>query len=219
LSHIGGVVTVINVLFVEDHAIVREGLKQILADTTDIVVADEAGDGEEALAKVRNGDFDIAVLDISMPGRSGLEILKELKTIRPTLPVLILSMYPEELYAVRAFKSGASGYLSKESAPTELITAIRKVSSGGKYVSPSLAENLALNLGDDNGKPLHDKLSSREYQILCMIASGKTGKEIASDLNLSAKTVSTYRARVLEKMGMRSNAELTHYALQNALVC
>ena len=209
----------INVLFVEDHAIVREGLKQILADTTDIVVADEAGDGEEALAKVRERDFDIAVLDISMPGRSGLEILKELKTIRPALPVLILSMYPEELYAVRAFKSGASGYLSKESAPTELITAIRKVSSGGRYVSPSLAESLALNLSDDNGKPIHDKLSSREYQILCMIASGKTGKEIASELNLSAKTVSTYRARVLEKMGMRSNAELTHYALQNALVC
>ncbi len=208
----------INVLFVEDHAIVREGLKQILADTTDIVVADEAGDGEEALAKVLKGNFDIAVLDISMPGRSGLEILKELKTIRPALPVLILSMYPEELYAVRAFKSGASGYLSKESAPTELITAIRKVSSGGKYVSPSLAESLALNLSDDNSKPLHDKLSSREYQILCMIASGKTGKEIASELNLSAKTVSTYRARVLEKMGLHSNAELTHYALQNGLV-
>ncbi len=208
----------INVLFVEDHAIVREGLKQILADTTDIVVADEAGDGEEALAKVLKGNFDIAVLDISMPGRSGLEILKELKAIRPALPILILSMYPEELYAVRAFKSGASGYLSKESAPTELITAIRKVSSGGKYVSPSLAESLALNLSDDNSKPLHDKLSSREYQILCMIASGKTGKEIASELNLSAKTVSTYRARVLEKMGLHSNAELTHYALQNGLV-
>lgn len=208
----------INVLFVEDHAIVREGLKQILADTTDIVVADEAGDGEEALAKVLKGNFDIAVLDISMPGRSGLEILKELKAIRPALPILILSMYPEELYAVRAFKSGASGYLSKESAPTELITAIRKVSSGGKYVSPSLAESLALNLSDDNSKPLHDKLSSREYQILCMIASGKTGKEIAAELNLSAKTVSTYRARVLEKMGLHSNAELTHYALQNGLV-
>ena len=208
----------INVLFVEDHAIVREGLKQILTDTTDIVVADETGDGEEALSKVRERDFDIVVLDISMPGRSGLEILKELKTIRPALPVLILSMYPEELYAVRAFKGGAAGYLSKESAPTELITAIRKVSSGGKYVSPALAENLVINLGDDNGKPLHDKLSEREYQILCMIASGKTGKEIAFELKLSAKTVSTYRARVLEKMGMHSNAELTHYALQNGLV-
>ena len=208
----------LKVLFIEDHAIVREGLKQILADTSDIMVADEACDGEEALEKVRDDDFDIAVLDISMPGRSGLEILKELKVMRPSMPVLILSMYPEELYAVRAFKSGAAGYLSKESAPTELITAIRKVSSGGKYVSPSLAENLVLNLGEDDGKPLHDKLSEREYQILCMIASGKTGKEIASELNLSAKTVSTYRARVLEKMGMRSNAELTHYALQNGLV-
>lgn len=208
----------IKVLFVEDHAIVREGLKQILADTTDMIVADEAGDGEESLEKVRRGEFDIVVLDISMPGRSGLEILKELKAIRPDLPVLILSMYPEELYAIRAFKCGASGYLSKESAPTELIIAIRKVSGGGKYISPALAENLAVNLGDDNGKPLHAKLSEREYQILCMIASGKTGKEIASELNLSAKTVSTYRARVLEKMGMHSNAELTHYALQNGLV-
>jgi two-component system invasion response regulator UvrY len=208
----------IKVLFVEDHAIVREGLKQILAETADIIVADEAGDGEESITKVREGDFDIVVLDISMPGRSGLEILKELKTIRPSLPILILSMYPEELYAVRAFKSGAAGYLSKESAPTELITAIRKVSSGGRYISPALAETLVVNLSDDNGKPLHDKLSEREYQILRMIASGKTGKEIANELNLSAKTVSTYRARVLEKMGMRSNAELTHYALQNGLV-
>ncbi|MGO9377073.1 MAG: response regulator [Dissulfurispiraceae bacterium] len=208
----------IRVLFVEDHAIVREGLKQILTDTNDIVVADETGDGEEALAKVRQRDFDIAVLDISMPGRSGLEILKEMKTIRPALPVLILSMYPEELYAIRALKGGAAGYLSKESAPTELITAIRKVSSGGKYVSPALAENLIGNLGDDNGRPLHSKLSEREYQILCMIASGKTGKEIAAELRLSAKTVSTYRARVLEKMAMHSNAELTHYALQNGLV-
>lgn len=207
----------IKVFFVEDHAIVREGLKQILADTTDITVADETGDGEDALAKVRQGNFDIVVLDISMPGRSGLEILKELKIIRPSLPVLILSMYPEELYAVRAFKGGAAGYLSKESAPTELITAIRKVSNGGKYVSPALAENLVGNLGEDSGKPLHEKLSEREYQILCMISSGKTGKEIATELKLSAKTVSTYRARVLEKMGMRSNAELTHYTLQNGL--
>lgn len=207
----------IRVLFVEDHAIVREGLKQILADTEDIVVANEAVDGEDAIKKVQKGDFDIVVLDISMPGRSGIEVIKELKALRPKLPVLILSMYPEELYAVRAFKSGASGYLSKESAPTELITAIRKVSSGGKYISAALAENLVINLGEDTGKSLHDKLSEREYQILCMIASGKTGKEIAADLNLSAKTVSTYRTRILEKMGMKNNAELTHYALQNGL--
>jgi two-component system invasion response regulator UvrY len=208
----------IKVLFVEDHAIVREGLKQILADTDDIIVADEAADGEEALEKVPKGDFDVIVLDISMPKRSGLDVLIELKSIRPKLPVLILSMYPEELYAIRAFKGGASGYLSKESAPTELITAIRKVSSGGKYISPALAENLVINLGEDNGNPLHEKLSEREYQILCMIASGKAGKEIAAELRLSAKTISTYRTRVLEKMGMRTNAELTHYALQNKLV-
>jgi two-component system invasion response regulator UvrY len=208
----------IRVLFVEDHAIVREGLKQILADTDDIIVADEAANGEEALEKVPKGNFDVIVLDISMPGRSGLEVLTDIKSLRPGLPVLILSMYPEELYAIRAFKGGASGYLSKESAPTELITAIRKVSSGGKYISPALAENLVINLGEDNGKPLHEKLSEREYQILCMIASGKAGKEIAAELRLSAKTISTYRTRVLEKMGMRTNAELTHYALQNKLV-
>jgi DNA-binding NarL/FixJ family response regulator len=208
----------IKVLFVEDHAIVREGLKQILADTDDIMVADEAIDGEEALEKVPKGDFNVVVLDISMPGRSGLEVLTELKVLSPKLPVLILSMYPEELYAIRAFKGGASGYLSKESAPTELITAIRKVSCGGKYISPTLAENLVINLGEDNGKPLHEKLSEREYQILRMIASGKAGKEIAAELKLSVKTVSTYRARVLEKMGLRTNAELTHYVLQKRLV-
>jgi len=208
----------IQVLFVEDHAIVREGLKQILADTDDIVMADEAVNGEEALDKAIKSDFDVVVLDISMPGRSGLEVLKDLKGLRPGLPVLMLSMYPEELYAIRAFKCGASGYLSKESAPTELITAIRRVYRGGKYISTSLAESLAMNLGEDSGRPLHEKLSDREHQILRMIASGKAGKEIAAELKLSAKTVSTYRARVLEKMGMRTNAELTHYALQNGLV-
>ena len=207
----------IRVFFTEDHAIVREGLKQILADTKDIVVAGEAGDGEEAIEKVRTGDYDIVVLDISMPGRSGLEILQELKEIRPSMPVLILSMYPENVYAIRSFRGGASGYLSKESAPTELITAIRKVSAGGRYISTALAEKLVVNLGDDSGKPLHEKLSEREYQILCMIASGKTGKQIASELNLSAKTVSTYRTRILEKMDLKNNSELTHYAIQNSL--
>ncbi|HTZ19048.1 MAG TPA: response regulator transcription factor [Dissulfurispiraceae bacterium] len=208
----------IQVLFVEDHAIVREGLKQILADTNDIVIADEAVNGEEALDKIKERNFDVVVLDISMPGRSGLEVLKELKGLHPKLPVLMLSMYPEELYAIRSFKSGASGYLSKESATTELITAIRRVSSGGKYISPSLAESLAVNLQEDDGNPPHARLSEREYQILCLIAAGKAGKEIAADLKLSAKTVSTYRTRVLDKMGMKTNAELTHYALQNKLV-
>jgi two-component system, NarL family, invasion response regulator UvrY len=207
----------IKVFFTEDHAIVREGLKQILADTKDIIVAGEAADGEEALAKIRQGDYDIVVMDISMPGRNGLEILKEIKETKPGLPVLILSMYPEDVYALRSFRGGASGYLSKESAPTELINAIRKVSSGGKYISTALAEKLVVNLGDDSGKPLHEKLSEREYQILCMIASGKTGTQIAAELGLSAKTVSTYRTRILEKMEMKNNSELTHYTIQNGL--
>jgi two-component system, NarL family, invasion response regulator UvrY len=209
----------IRVFFAEDHAIVREGLKQILADTKDIVVAGEAADGDEALDKIITSgcDYDIIVMDISMPGRNGLEVLKDLKEKRPELPVLILSMYPEDVYAIRSFRGGASGYLSKESAPTELINAIRKVSSGGKYVSAALAEKLIVNLGDDAGKPLHEKLSEREYQILCMIATGKTGTQIACELSLSAKTVSTYRTRILEKMELKNNAELTHYAIQNGL--
>jgi DNA-binding NarL/FixJ family response regulator len=207
----------IRVFFTEDHAIVREGLKQILADTKDIVVAGEASDGDEALEKIRTGDYDVVVMDISMPGKNGLDTMKEIKEIRPALPVLILSMYPEDVYAIRSFRAGASGYLSKESAPTELITAIRKVASGGKYISALLAEKLVVNLGDDAGKPLHEKLSEREYQILCMIASGKTGKQIAAELTLSAKTVSTYRTRILEKMDLKNNSELTHYAIQNGL--
>jgi DNA-binding NarL/FixJ family response regulator len=207
----------IKVLFTEDHTIVREGLKQILADTKDLIVAGEAADGDEALARIREEDFDIVVMDISMQGKSGLEVLKDIKAIRPRLPVLILSMYPEDVYAVRAFRNGASGYLSKESAPTELISAIRKVSAGGRYVSAALAETLVVNLGDETGKPLHEKLSEREYQILCLIASGKTGKEIAAELSLSAKTVSTYRTRILEKMDLKNNAELTLYAVQNGL--
>jgi DNA-binding NarL/FixJ family response regulator len=207
----------IKVFFAEDHTIVREGLKQILADTKDIIVAGEAADGEEALARIREEDYDVVVMDISMPGKSGLEVLKELKEIKPGLPVLILSMYPEDVYAVRSFRHGASGYLSKESAPTELIGAIRKVSAGSRYVSAALAEKLVVNLGDETGKPLHAKLSEREYQILCLIASGKTGKEIAAELSLSAKTVSTYRTRILEKMDLKNNAELTHYAIQNGL--
>jgi DNA-binding NarL/FixJ family response regulator len=207
----------IKVFFAEDHAIVREGLKQILADTRDIVVAGEASDGDEALAQILKGDYDIVVMDISMPGRNGLEVLKELKEHRPELPALILSMYPEDVYAIRSFRVGASGYLSKESAPTELINAIRKVAGGGKYVSAALAERLVVNLGDDSGKPLHEKLSEREYQILCLIATGKTGAQIAAELSLSAKTVSTYRTRILEKMELKNNAELTHYAIQNGL--
>lgn len=208
----------IRLLIGDDHAVVRKGMKQILAETRDIVVADEAGDGREVLEKVRKNDFDMVLLDISMPGRDGLEVLKELKGLRPKLPVLMLSMYPEEQYAVRSLRSGASGYLTKDSAPDELISAIRKVSSGGKYVSASLAEKLALKLGADVEKPLHEALSDREYQVMCMIASGKTVKEIGEELSLSVKTVSTYRSRILDKMRLKGNAELTRYAIDNKLV-
>ena len=208
----------IRLLIGDDHAVVRKGMKQILAETRDIVVADEASNGREVLEKVQKNDFDMVLLDISMPGRDGLEVLKELKNLKPRLPVLMLSMYPEEQYAVRSLRSGASGYLTKDSAPDELISAIRKVSSGGKYVSASLAEKLAQKLGADEEKPPHEVLSDREYQVMCMIASGKTVKEIGEELSLSVKTVSTYRSRILSKMRMKVNAELTRYAIDNKLV-
>ncbi len=208
----------ISVLIADDHTIVRKGLKQILTETPDMVVADEASNGHEVMSKIRQRDYDVVLLDISMPGKSGLDILKELKAEKPKLPVLVLSMYPEEQYAVRVLRAGASGYLTKESAPDELVVAMRKVAQGKKYVSPSLAEKLAFDLEFDAKRPLHEALSDREYQVMCMIASGKTVGEIAEKLNLSAKTISTYRARILEKMNMKNNAELTHYAIQNRLV-
>ena len=208
----------IRILIADDHTIVRKGLRQIIDETTDMAVTDEASDGQEVLNKVRKDGFDMVLLDISMPGRTGLDILRELKTENPKLPVLVLSMYPEEQYAVRVLKAGASGYLTKESAPDELIAAIRKVSTGKRYVTPSLAEKLALNLQNDSDKPPHENLSDREYQVMCMIASGKTVGDIAEKLSLSAKTISTYRARILEKMKMKNNAEITHYAIQNRLV-
>jgi DNA-binding NarL/FixJ family response regulator len=208
----------IRILVVDDHAIVREGLKQILGEVDDMSVRDEAGNGQEALAKIRGGEFDVVLLDISMPGRSGLEVLKEIKAERPKLPVLILSMHAEEQYAVRALRAGASGYVTKASAPDELIGAIRKVSCGRKYVSSSLAEKLALELDIDTKRPPHETLSDREYQVMLMLASGRSVKEIADELCLSVKTISTYRSRVMEKMGMKKNAELTLYAIQNHLV-
>ncbi len=208
----------IRVLVADDHTIVREGLKQILAETEDMVVVDEASNGQEVLDKSVKADPDVVLLDISMPGRSGLDILKQLKTDRPKVAVLVLSMYSEEQYALRALKAGASGYLTKESAPDRLIEAIRKVSGGRKYISASVAEKLAFNLELGEEKPPHENLSDREYQVMCMIASGKTVKEIAAELALSVKTISTYRTRILEKMGLRNNAALTHYALQNRLV-
>jgi DNA-binding NarL/FixJ family response regulator len=181
-------------------------------------VIDEASTGQEVLEKVFKKEFDVVLLDISMPGKSGLEILKELKSHRSKLTVLVLSMHPEEQYAVQVFKAGASGYLTKESAPDELLTALRKVSSGGKYVSSSLAEKLAYALEKDVEKAPHEILSTREYEVMRKIASGKTVTDIARELFLSPKTISTYRTRILEKMNMKNNVELVRYALKNHLV-
>lgn len=208
----------IKILIADDHAIVREGLKQIVAETADMVVVDEATSGHEVLEKVWNNEYDVVILDISMPGRGGVDILKQLKGQKPNLPILILSMHPEEQYAVRVLKAGAAGYLTKESAPDELITAIRRVSAGRKYVSSSLAEKLAFDLERDTKKLGHEILSDREYQVMCMIASGKRVQEIAEELCLSVKTISTYRSRILEKMKLKNNAELMHYAIKHGLV-
>jgi len=208
----------IKLLVADDHAIVRKGIEQIIAETTDIVVSDEARNGQEVMAKAAKNVYDLVLLDIAMPGRDGLEVLKELKKQRPKLAVLMLSMYPEEQYAIRALRSGASGYLTKESAPDELIAAIRKVSSGGKYISSSLAEKIVHKMGHDADTPIHEQLSDREYEIFIKLASGKTLTEIADELALSVKTISTYRARLLVKMNMRSNAEITKYAIENKLV-
>ena len=207
----------IRILIVDDHSIVREGLKQIVAETPDILVTDEAASGQEALEKVWKNDYDIVVLDITMPGRGGLEALKQIKTMKPKLPILILSMHPEDQYALRVLKAGASGYLTKESAPEELVTALRKVSQGRRYITPALAEKLAFRLEKDSEKALHERLSDREFQIMSLIAAGKTVKEIANELVLSPKTISTYRARILRKMDLKNNAELMHYVLKSGL--
>jgi len=208
----------IRILIADDHAILREGLKHILAEGSDVTVAAEASTGQEVLEKIRNDKYDMVLLDISMPGMSGLEVLKQLKIEKPKLPVLVLSMHPEEQYAVRALRAGASGYLTKESAPDELITAIRKISQGRKYITSSLAERIAFEMEIDSEKPLHDILSDREYQVLRLIAAGKTIKQIAEELSLSIKTVSTYRTRIMEKMKMKTNAELMHYAIKHQLL-
>lgn len=208
----------LRVLIADDHAIVREGLKQILADTGDIVVAAEAASGIEALKLARGGKFDVMLLDISMPDRSGIDVLKQIRQEFPNLAVLMLSMHREDLYAIRSLKAGASGYLNKQSAPDELVTAIRQVAQGDKYISPALAQQLANQIGDDRQVPAHETLSDREYQTLVMISSGKTVSEIAAELLLSVKTISMYRTRLLQKMKLRHNAELTHYAIRNGLV-
>ena len=206
------------ILITEDHAVVREGLKLILADHFKKAVFGEARTATEALALVWKEKWDVVLLDITLPGRSGLEVLKEIKRSRPKLPVLILSMHPEDQFAVRMLKAGAAGYLTKESAGEELVGAIKKVIGGGRYVSPALAERMASYLTIDLKKAPHERLSDREFLILRTIASGKQVGQIAKELSLSVSTVSTYRARILEKMDMKNNAELTHYALQKNLV-
>jgi two-component system invasion response regulator UvrY len=209
----------IRILIADDHAIVREGLRQILADTKDIVVAGDAENGNDAIKLARKGDSDVLLLDISMPDRSGIEVLKQIKKESPKLAVLMLSMHREDQYAIRSLKAGAAGYLNKQSAPAELVDAIRQVASGRKYISPALAQELANQVGDENREvPPHEMLSDREYQTLVMIASGKTVSDIAAELTLSVKTISMYRSRLLQKMKLRHNAELTHYAIKNHLV-
>jgi two-component system invasion response regulator UvrY len=209
---------IIKIIIADDHAIVREGLKQILADSKDIVVTGDAENGIDAIKLARKNDCDVLLLDISMPDRSGIEVLKQIKKESPKLAVLMLSMHREDQYAVRSLKAGASGYLNKQSAPNELVDAIRVVAAGKKYISTALAQELANQVGDDREVPLHETLSDREYQTFVMIASGKTVSDIAEELSLSVKTISMYRSRLLQKMKLRNNAELTHYAIKNELV-
>jgi DNA-binding NarL/FixJ family response regulator len=209
---------VIRILIVDDHAILRRGLKEILMSELEGAVCGEAENAEQVLAQIQCQDWDVVILDVTMPGRSGLDVLKDLKALQPKLPVLVLSMHPEDQYGKRVLKAGASGYLNKDSAPEELIKAILKVRTGGHYVSPALAERLAVDLSENAGRPVHEILSDREFEVLRMIASGKTVSQISENLHLSVTTVSTYRARILEKLNMTTTAELIHYALQNHLV-
>lgn len=208
----------IEILMVDDHAMFREGLKQILAKHADLQITDEVGNGSDALQKIRSRDYDVVVLDISMPGQSGWEVLSEIRREKPHIPVLILSMHPEDQFAIRMLKAGASAYVSKECVAEELIAALRKVAAGGKYVSQALAEKLAFALDTRTDKLPHQLLSNREFEVMCMLASGKTLKEIADLLCLSEKTITTYRARILEKTQLRNNVELTRYVIQHKLL-
>jgi len=208
----------VRVLVADDHAIVRRGLKLILSEEFNSLIMGEARNGRELLEQIQKSEWDIIVLDITMPGKSGLDLLKELRQLKPALQVLILSMHSEDQFALRAFKAGAAGYMTKENAPEELVKAIKKVLGGGKYVSATLAEKLVVGLDAQTDRPIHEALSDREYQVLCMIASGKTVSEVAEELMLSVKTISTYRTRILEKLRMKTNAELTHYAVKHKLI-
>lgn len=208
----------IRVLIADDHSILRRGLAQIIAETADMQVCGEAENGAQAVKFAREHPVDVVLLDITMPDRNGLDTLKQLKKEKPKLAVLMLSMHPEEIYALRAIKAGASGYLNKASAPALLITAIRQVAGGRRYISPAVAEALAGTIADGADRPAHATLSDREYETMRLIASGKTVSEIAAEMSLSVKTVSVYRTRLLQKMQLKNNSELTHYALKNQLV-
>jgi len=206
------------ILLVDDHEVVRDGIKKIFDEQPETIVFGQAGTAVEALVLARDEDWDVVVLDLSLGARSGLEVLKELNQIRPRLPVLILSMHSEEQYARRAFKGGAAGYITKDSPRTELLKAIKKVSKGGRYLSPTLAETLVFDIERGTDRPPHAALSDREFEVMKLIASGRKVTEIAGILSLSDKTISTYRARILEKMNMKTNAEIIRYAIQNKLV-
>jgi DNA-binding NarL/FixJ family response regulator len=210
---------VLRILIVDDHAIVRRGLREILSeDPGTLLVAGEAADVDQALRELGTSAWDAVLLDLSLPGRGGLELLGEIKSRYPNLPVLVLSVHPEEQYAVRVLRAGAAGYLNKDTAPTELVGAVQRIIGGSRYITPSVADRLADQLATPSTGAPHEQLSDREFDVLRRIASGKTVGQIAEALNLSVKTVSTYRTRILAKMGMRSNAELTHYAVKNGLV-
>ena len=206
------------ILIVDDHAVVRQGIKQIITDMDDPVEVGEAGNGSDAIRMLRDGEWDMVLLDINLPGKNGIEVLKQIKGEWKKLPVLMLSMYSEDQYAMRAIRSGAAGYMTKETAPDELLNAIGKVTRGGRYISAEVAEKLVFDQDEGGDELPHHELSDREYEVLRMIASGNTVSEIAELLTLSVKTISTYRSRILDKMKMKHNAELTHYAIKHELV-
>ncbi|MGW8183048.1 MAG: response regulator [Burkholderiales bacterium] len=208
----------IRVLLADDHKIVRAGLKELLSETGDIAVAGEANDGTEALARIREGEYDVAVLDMSMPGRSGIDLIRQVKQEKPRLPILVLSMHSEEQYAVRALKAGASGYLTKESAADQLVTAIRRIAAGGAFVTPETAQRLALDLNGAAAAAPHTLLSDREFQVFRFIAGGKTVSDIAKQLSLSVKTISTHKTRIMRKMGLANQTELIRYAIEHRLL-
>lgn len=207
----------VNIIIVDDHAVVRKGLIQIIEETPGFYKVDEAGSGDELLEKVKKNKYDVIILDISMPGKDGLDTLKSMKHLAPDTPVLAFSMYPEDQYAVRLLKAGAAGYLNKECDPEEFLKAIDRLTKGLKYVSPQLGEILINNL-DTGDVPLHENLSDREFQVMCMVAKGRTPTQIATDLNLSINTISTYRIRILEKLRLKNTAEIAHYAIKNRLI-